>query len=64
MSGTHQWLQKRKPVFPFKSISASDTILLRVKQAFHEQAELSLDNFFRGRLTKTWFSAHDIYFRL
>ena len=62
MSSLHQWLRQRKPTFPFQQISDTNIILQHLHIAFIQQNNIGYNNYLQGRLSKSWYLAHDLYF--
>ena len=54
---TH-WYQRNPQPFPFDQ-HPQDTYILLLQQAVNEQSQIGWSNFLRGRLTNTWYTAHD-----
>ena len=61
IAGIQQWLLQHSPTFPLPGKPYTDIIFSLLQTAFLEQTQIGWDNFLAGRLSSSWFVAHDLY---
>jgi len=60
-TGIEQWLMSNTHCFSFPPDQYDDEVFQSLRIAFDSQTSLGWDHLLRGRISKAWFHAHDIY---
>ena len=62
LDGIIDWLSNQTPSFDWE-IDPADSVLALLEKSFASQSAIGWDSLLRGRISKTWFCAHDEYCR-